>query len=320
LAVSVPREAVHDGPVRRAAADVLRRSAPDVVVVEYLGMSPIRKAGVAGEARWLLTCHNVLSRMADQQARAMGGRRHAWLFGRDARKARRFEHWAVSAFDRVIAVSDEDAAALGMGAVDVLPNGVDVGKFEVTPLPTEPRLVFTGALYTSPNQDGIHWFCHEVLPLVRRAVTDVSLEIVGANPPPNVLALGALPGVEVHTDVPSVQPYLAKARVAIVPLRIGSGTRLKALEALAAGRPVVGTATGLEGLGLEDGSHALVANDATSFAAATVRLLRDGFLASSLVTEGRAMVEAHYSWEQIGNRFQTIVLGLAGRERNAKPD
>src|SRR5205823_15052400 len=100
--------------------------------------------------------------------------------------------------------------------------------------------------------DGAVWFCTGVLPQVRSAVPTASVALVGRSPAPEVEALGALDGVEVHADVPSVVPYLRAARVAIVPLRIGTGTRLKAREAMAAGRPVVGTTVGLEGLAVTD--------------------------------------------------------------------
>src|SRR5207248_11277752 len=109
----------------------------------------------------------------------------------------------------------EDAAALGPG-VAVVPNGVDTRQFAATPLPDAHHLVFTGSLYCLPNIDGAQWFCREVLPRVRDAVTDVSVDIVGRDPTPEVRDLDRLPGVAVHADVPSVTPYLEQARVAVV--------------------------------------------------------------------------------------------------------
>ena len=156
--------------------------------------------------------------------------------------------------------------------------------------------------------DGAIRFCHEVLPRVREVVPGAELAVVGARPPQKVLDLAAQPGVSVHGDVPTVVPHLHAARVALVPLRIGSGSRLKALEAMAAGRPVVGTTIGLGGLRYVAGTHALVADDPAGLAAATIRLLREDVLARTMAAAGRALVEERYRWDRIADRFTDLVL------------
>jgi glycosyltransferase involved in cell wall biosynthesis len=310
VAARYPREAFAQTPVWRAAAGVVKDAGADIVVVAYAGMAPLRRLVHKDRARWLLTFVNVPSRMDEQQAAMMPGGRHRWLFHRDAARAKRLEQWALEAFDQVVAISEEDAAWLHHEPVEVVPNGVDLSRFTMTALPRTPRIVFTGAMYTGPNLNGAIWLCREILPLVRRKVATATVDIVGAKPPSEVLALDRLDGVNVHPDVPDIRPYLEAARVAVVPLQIGSGTRLKALEALAAGRPVVGTTIGLEGLGLVDGRDVLVADEASTFAEQTVRLLGDDALAESLAQAGRRLVEECYSWEKIGKRFCDIVLGL----------
>lgn len=281
----------------------------DVAVVEFASLAPILPELRA--TRKVLTFHYVESDMSAQEARIGPHARQRWLFSVDVGKARRFERWAMGACDLAIAVSDEDASALGVhgtGRIVVVPNGVDVDRFTPTPLPSEPRLVFTGALYTRANVEGASRFCHEVLPLVREAVPGATLAVVGARPVQEVIDLADLPGVTLHPDVPSVVPHLEAARVALVPLRIGSGSRLKALEAMAAGRPVVGTTIGLGGLEYVAGTHALVAEDPAGLAAATIRLLRDDTLARSLAGAGRALVEERYRWDRIAGRFTDLVL------------
>jgi glycosyltransferase involved in cell wall biosynthesis len=234
----------------------------------------------------------------------LSGRRQ-WLHQRDAVIARRWEQRIASQFDQLIVVSEDDADTLGGSNTQVLiiPNGVDVGQYRPAPLPAAPRIVFTGALYTLPNRDGIRWFCEEVLPLIQVAHPEVELDIVGSRPNPIVTALGSIPGVSVHADVPQISSYLDAARVVIVPIRVGSGTRLKALEGMAAGRPIVGTTIGLGGLDLVDGRHALFADDAPAFAKAVGAVLSDDRLASSLAAEGRSLVERTYAWPSIGERF-----------------
>jgi glycosyltransferase involved in cell wall biosynthesis len=259
-------------------------------------------------ARWVLTLHNLPSRMAAQQAAIMPKRRQRWLFGRDVIRARRLERRALSSYDRLVTVSAADAEALGADPkIAVVPNGVDLGRFVPSPLPAAARIVFSGALYTAPNTDAAQWFCRTVLPLVLASVPEVSVDVVGARPPAEVSALSEIPGVSVHADVDSVVPFLEAARVAVVPIRIGSGTRLKALEAWAAGRPVVGTSIGLEGLDVEPGRNAMLADDAPAFAAAVVRVLSDDALARRLAEAGRATVTASYDWAGLGAQLREVL-------------
>jgi glycosyltransferase involved in cell wall biosynthesis len=174
------------------------------------------------------------------------------------------------------------------------------------PIPSNARAVFVGALHTLPNRDGIHWFCREVWPIVRERVTDAAIDVVGAQPPADVIALGQLGGVTVHADVPDVRPFLAEARVGVVPLRIGSGSRLKALEAMAAGRAVVGTSIGLSGIEVQPGRDVLVADDAAAFADAVVRCLTDNELAGRLGMMGRRRAE-EYSWSRIAEGYAALL-------------
>ncbi|HLI75647.1 MAG TPA: glycosyltransferase [Acidobacteriaceae bacterium] len=303
---SVPREVAAFAPVARAMEAEVARAAAEVVVVEYAGLAPLVAHRRAGQ-RWVLTMHNVLSVMASQQAAAETGRRQRWLYSRDARIARRWERRLLPRYDRVIAVSGDDSSALG-GSAAVVPNGVDTAKFRPAALPPDPSVVFTGALYTGPNQDGIGWFCREVWPRVRDMVPGATLAVVGARPPDEVSRLASLSGVSVHADVEDTYPYIAAARVAVVPLRVGSGTRLKALEAMSCARPVVGTTVGLAGLGLVDGRHAAFADDPRGFAAAVRRALEDDTWAASLGAEGRRLVEARFDWQAIGRRFADVIL------------
>jgi len=305
-------------PYRQALLPQLTRvtEGSDVVLVEYAGLAPL--LGARGSGPWLLTLHNLPSRMAAQRAAVLPHRRQRWLSRRDAHLAAEFERDAVADFDATVVCTAADAAALASGRHDdaaaaplVVPNGVDVGRFQPTPVPAAPRVVFTGALDTTPNADGALWFCQSVLPLVRAELPGVQVDLVGARPGTDVLALGALPGVSVHPDVATVEPFLAAGRVAVVPMRIGSGSRLKALEALAAGRPVVGTSIGLEGLDLRPGHEVLVADQQADFAAAVVRLLGDDALAARLASAGRSVACARFDWTPIATAFAQSVIDLA---------
>ena len=301
-------------PVRRALAQAMGDLNADVVLVEYAGLAPLLPT--RRRAPWILTFHNLASRMASQQASIMPRRRQRWLLARDAAVAASFERRAAEAFDAVITCTAEDAAALtgatgATGRVMVVPNGVDVDAFRPAPLPDRPRIIFTGALYTAPNADAAVWFCRDVLPLVRQQVPDAEIDLVGARPSGEVRALATLPGVSVHADVDEVASFLRAARVAVVPIRIGSGSRLKALEAMAAARPTVGTSIGMEGLDLQPSRHFLLADVPGDFAAAVVRLLCDDRLAASMGAAGRGAVEDRYRWPAIAEQFARAVTAVA---------
>jgi glycosyltransferase involved in cell wall biosynthesis len=301
---SEPREVADFRPVRRAMRQIVRDLSADAVILEYAGLAPLVRYRHRLDQKWILTLHNVPSVMSAQEARIVSGRRR-WIRERDAAIASEWEHRVCRRFDEVIVVSANDARALGRlpSKVRIIPNGVDVERYRPSPIPPEPRIVFTGALYTLPNSDGITWFCRDILPRVRDRHPDAVLDIAGARPGRSLEAITAIPGVRLHADVASTAPLLEGARVVVVPLRIGSGTRLKALEGLAAGRPVVGTTIGLEGLDLVNGRHALIADDAESFASAISMLFADEDVASSLAREGRALVEERFDWQQIAAAF-----------------
>jgi glycosyltransferase involved in cell wall biosynthesis len=240
-----------------------------------------------------------------------------WLHKTDVRHARRLERWIVDNYDLTITVSEEDSLLL-RGRPIVVPNGVDLSGSVNTPLPPEPSLVFIGSFNWLPNIDGAQWFCREVLPRVRREVPSAIVHLVGREPERRVVELSDIPGVETHFDVPTVRPFLESARVALVPLRMGSGTRLKALEAMAAGRPVAGTSVGLEGLGLVDGQSAAVADTARALAAGIVRLCRDDDYATRLSGNARNLAESRFSWEKIASSYVETVMSAAVERRGAQ--
>jgi glycosyltransferase involved in cell wall biosynthesis len=282
--------------------------------VEYISLAPLLPR--RRSEPWTLTLHNLTSAMARHNAALAPGRRQRVMLGQEERNSRHLERWAARAYDMIITPSPQDALTL-TGEVRVIPNGVDSERFRPSPLPPDSRLVFTGALHTLPNREGIIWFCSEIWPRIRARVPDALLDIVGSRPPRDVALLDELPGVAVHADVPAVTPFLERARVAVVPLRIGSGSRLKVLEALAAGRPVVGTAIGVEGLQTVAGRHLLVEDEPEAFARAVAALLSDDAMALALARTGRELIEAVYSWPQIGQRYADLLEGLLSESPDA---
>jgi glycosyltransferase involved in cell wall biosynthesis len=315
IAARGPREVVLTARCRRAMRPIVRRLEPrfDLVVACHPGMAALRPRRPV--ARWVAQLHHVSSARAQQERAVTPGRRQRWLLDREVAHAARFELHLLDTFDGVVVVSPDDAALLpterARGPVLVVPNGVDVERYRPSPLPSEPAIVMTGSFQYGPNAEGAVWFCDEVLPLIRAAVPDATLTLVGREPRAEVQALAARPGISLHADVPDMAPWLARARVTVVPLRIGTGTRLKALESMAAGRPTVGTSIGLEGLGVDDGVQADIADTAPEFAERVIRVLRDDEHAAALVAAGRRLVEERFDWEAVGRPFADAVVELA---------
>jgi glycosyltransferase involved in cell wall biosynthesis len=176
------------------------------------------------------------------------------------------------------------------------------------PLPQEdvfPALLFIGDMSYVPCVDAMLYFCREVLPRIRNVVSEVELWIVGKDPLPEVARLGNN-GVHVTGQVDSVMPYYERSTVCVVPLRAGGGTRLKILEAMALGRPVVSTTIGCEGLDVVDGEHLLIADSPERFVEKTVRLLEDRMLYRHIATNGRQLVVARYDWDVIARQLMQV--------------
>ncbi len=304
-----PEDVRNGRPGRRALADAVLARLPDhdTVVVQHAWLAPLAAERRVGQ-RWILDLHNLPSvRAAHRRATATTWRARSWARAEVA-KGRRAETRMVAAHDLVVVPSSEDQRALGDDArVRVVPNGVDVDRYQPSPLPAAPRVVFTGHLAYGPNVDAVTWFATHVWPRVRATVPEATWDVVGRAPAPEVQRLDGRAGIRVHADVPSTRPFLDGARVVVVPVRVGSGTRLKALEAMACGRPVVGTTVGLEGLAVEDGVQVLRRDAPEAMAAAVVDLLADSGRCHALGAAGRAHVVDRFDWSDVGDRFATLV-------------
>ena len=214
-------------------------------------------------------------------------------------------------FDRCIVVSAVDEALLRRAnpALDVavVPNGVDATRYNLLPInPASKEIAFIGKMNYVPNVDSILFFYREIFPLIQAQVAEARLLIVGTNPVAEVRALAADPAVAVTGYVEDIVPYYQRACLAVVPLRAGGGTRLKILESMALGRPVVSTTLGCEGLAVTHGENILIADTPADFAAQTIRLFNDEGLRQRLVTQGRCLVETTYDWQIIAQKLLQV--------------
>jgi polysaccharide biosynthesis protein PslH len=286
---------------------------PDIVEIIHSEMALyLETLPVQAQRRHVLTLQNIAFHQYDRifrTERRLPVKARAFLH---SRMMRVWEPRYAARFDRCIAVSAVDRDLLldanPRARVRVVPNGVDVAQYQPLPAPiaalsgaSPPSLLFIGKMSYPPCADAVLFFCEEVLPLIRRALGKVEMWIVGREPPPEVVRLEG-DGVHVTGWVDEVEPYYRQSTLCVVPLRAGGGTRLKVLEAMALGRPVVSTRIGCEGLDVVDGQHLLIADDAVAFAEQTIRLLTDRALYERVAAAARSLVVRNYDWEAIASR------------------
>jgi polysaccharide biosynthesis protein PslH len=195
--------------------------------------------------------------------------------------------------------------------IHVISNGVDTQFFRgAETQPLRDRLLFVGTLDYHANILAAVTFAQEIWPQVHAALPHLRLTLVGANPSPEVRALAAIPGVEVTGTVPDLRPYYLEAAASVVPLKTGGGTRLKILEAMAAGVPVVSTAIGAEGIHVTPGKHLLIAESTPEWICALQRILLEPGCALSLTQAGRELAVQFYDWGVIGGKLCQLYRNL----------
>jgi len=289
----------------------------DIVQIEHSRMALYLEALPQGaRCKRILVFHNIASYQYDRIfhiEKGLVNRMRALLH------SRMMHHWEpqyAERFDRCITTSEFDRHLLMEAnshlTIDVVPNGVDTQRLK--PLVMEemqPALLFIGTMNYTPCADAVLYFCKQMLPHIRRVLAEVQVWIVGADPSPEVIRLNG-DNVHVTGRVEDVVPYYRRSAVFIVPLRAGGGTRLKILEAMALGRPVVSTSIGCEGLNVVDGQHLLIADSPKQFAEQTIRLLTDKLLYQRIIAEARQLVVAKYDWDGIAGQLMDIYSNLQG--------
>jgi glycosyltransferase involved in cell wall biosynthesis len=239
-----------------------------------------------------------------------------WYSWWETRRLKPIEVERCSKANLVLVTSEREASLLKGHLpnqhIVVVPNGVDITAFQLAPYEERlPRqLIFTGAMDYYPNIDAVLHFARLCWPRIRLHAPTTTWQIVGRNPPDIVRDLARMGGVSVTGSVPDVRPYLATATLAIAPLLIGAGTRLKILEALATGTAVVSTPVGCEGLPVVSGRHVLLADEPERFAQCIIDLLENASLRRALGHAGRQLAET-YDWPRCTDEFLCALQTLA---------
>jgi glycosyltransferase involved in cell wall biosynthesis len=303
--------------MHRLVARLARDGRFDVVHVDQLNMA--QYAAPLSGSFTVLDAHNALWRLYQRLAESTAAGLRRRLLEREWRRLQAYEGRVGRAADAVLAVSAEDRAALhsaiGMEReIVVLPIAVDTDDIAPLRRPLDAdRVVHIGTMYWPPNVDAVRWFANAVWPRIRAARPQTELDVIGARPPREVTEL-AQPdsGIHVAGYVADPTPYLERAGVVVVPVRAGSGMRVKILTALAQGLPVVTTAIGCEGIAAQSGVHLLIADGPAEFAAATLRVLGDRALAEELGRNGRRLVETRYDYRRVYPPLEQVYARARG--------
>ena len=305
--------------LRRTVREFAERQRVDLWHCEWTPYAETMKAlpGVP----WLVMAHNVESLIWQRYAENEANPARRWYIRRQWRKFAAFERWAYGNATRTVAVSPEDAELIrtefGAVNVSVVDNGVDTQYFRPMPSERDPRcILFLGSLDWRPNLDGVKLLLEQVFPAVRQREPAATLLLVGRNPPDWLRDQARQPGVELHASVPDVRPFLARAGMLAVPLRIGGGSRLKILEALASGLPVVSTRIGAEGLELEPGQQLEVVEGIEPLAEALLAALREPRRMEAQAVSGRERVLQRYDWDELASRLAQVWEETAGASVN----
>jgi sugar transferase (PEP-CTERM/EpsH1 system associated) len=280
------------------------------------GLDLLRSTHLGARSKLIYDAHNAEWVLQRRALHADAAKRRRWPAAAysliQTVKLRRYEARVLNAASATVAVSEADAEALRQLApharILVAPNGVDTNYFgpDDSADVDADLCVFTGKMDFRPNVDAVQWFCDNVWPRVRRERPTARFAIVGRDPSPAVRALTALPGVVVTGGVPDVRPWVNRAGVVVAPLRVGGGTRLKVLEAMAMAKPVVATSMAVEGLNVTPGAEVVIADSPADMASNIVALATDPARRAALGKAARQRTEFEYRWETTGWRIEAL--------------
>jgi len=288
----------------------------DIVQIEGIElaryMDSIRAA--SPDSRLIFDNHNAETALQRRNFETDKGNSRRWPAAAYSRaqmgRLLRFERWACEMADGITAVSDTDRIELQRNspnaAITVIPNCIDVGEYALDePDPIAFDLLFSGKMDYRPNVDAVLWFADKVWPRIREKRPLATWAIVGQKPHPRLDRLRGLDGVTLTGWVDRVQPYLAGATVYVMPFRIGSGTRLKLIEAMASGKPIVSTPMGAEGFPVQSGRELLLAEGAEGMETAVLSLLDDP-IARKELADNALIFAQQYDWRQVIPLFETV--------------
>jgi glycosyltransferase involved in cell wall biosynthesis len=293
----------------RAVTEEIASFRPSVLHMDTVGMA--QYAARAGEIPLVLNHHNIESHMMRRRANASRNPALRALLALQAKRLEAAER-ATARFDLHITVSELDRKRLleidPAITAEVIPNGVDTDYFSArsSQRDTVPHsMIFVGGLHWYPNRSAVEWLLQAIVPRLAIDCPDFRLIVVGRSPTPEMTAAAARdPRIECTGEIPDIRARVGESAVFVCPMIEGGGTRLKVLDAMAQGIPMVATTMAVEGIPVVSGRHALLADDPAEICGAILRLFRDPDLASRLAREARRFVEQEFAWPAVGDRLR----------------
>jgi sugar transferase (PEP-CTERM/EpsH1 system associated) len=307
--------------MQRTLDEVLGGRSFDIIQIEFPVMAMFR---FDTDAVRILDAHNVEYEIFCRMWKNVKSPLRRFHYHREYQKFFNEEIAVCRKQDAIFVTSERDRQTLDADVPDVpkfvVPNGVDATYFTPSPDPSEPwSLVFSGLMSYVPNYDGMLYFLDEIFPRVLKDIPQAKLYIVG-NKPPKVLQKRASRNIVVTGFVDDVRPFIRQSSVYVVPLRMGSGTRLKVLEAMAMKKPIVTTSIGCEGIDVRHEESALIADNPQEFAESVVRLLRKAELRRRLAENAYELMHTHYEWPVVTERIEEyydLIIRRTRRKRNS---
>jgi sugar transferase (PEP-CTERM/EpsH1 system associated) len=296
---------------------IIREEKPDLIYVDHLQMFQYVKNHKGFK---ILDEHNVENLLIKRLAKNEPNYFKKIFLNQEQKKLMDLEKNACLVSDLVLTVSDVDKEILSELAshkvrIESIPIGVDCEYFSFKPRPAESEgqkksIIFIGTLFWPPNIDAIMWFLNNVRPLIREKTGNVNLKIIGNKPVRKVAQLAKFENIEILGNVQDVRPFMRQGNVFIVPLRIASGMRVKILNAMACGIPVVSTSIGVEGVEVKNGENILIADTPKDFADNVIKSLDERDLSEKISLNARRLVEEKYEWRIVGKKINELFSSI----------
>lgn len=257
----------------------------------------------------ILRSHNIEHQIWERLAEAASNPLKGWYFRHLAKKIKRFEIDTADQFDGIVAITADDLTWYSDHTKSVQLTSINAGanldRFTTTP-PTHPlKMCFLGSLEWEPNVQGLRWFLDAAWPLIRAAWPEAELHVAGKNPPDSLKML-TVPGMVFHGEIPNVETFLSTYGILVVPLLSGGGMRLKVVEAMAAGKCVLSTSIGAEGIAYTDGTDLLIADTPEAFRDQAINLQAHPDRVTQIGQAAMQLAREKYDWAQLVRRFEAF--------------
>lgn len=310
--------------IEQRLRELIAEDRPDLVHLDTIALAPFQKA--AGDVPCVLTHHNIESALMARRSKVERTALARYYVALQAKRLARYEAEQSPKFPLNVMVSRVDAdhlRSVAPGAKTlVVENGVDIEYFKPIRGQEKPALIYTGGMNMFANKDAVMWFLEAMWPRLKKSVPELEFYAVGQDPPEDLRQLAAKdPSIHVTGFVDDVRPLVAKSAVYVVPLRVGGGTRLKVVDAMAQGKAIVSTAVGCEGIRVTHGKDILIADEPEPFADHVLSLLQDEQKRLALGDAARSLAESDYAWPSLGDKliegYEQVLSETRGHEQTA---